>query len=264
MTEVTLSAKAHKQTFRSDFLENLTIDHGPVQLLGRFFATSVARLSDAGLQLSLEPLANAVSIHEENIGSWPVYPPMLDTRLSPLRPDRSYCFVCRTIDGTAVAVMGARIYDDRGSFAACVVDQSFIYEGAPTEDGPRFETNFPSAPEISCPFSYIGALWVRPDYRGRDLARILPAITRAYGLAKWNTKYDVGLVKFELAHMGKVYGYTKMESRFWFARLSCAPKYAGLVLWMDREELADNLRISIDRNIAQIDRGVIDSAANQK
>jgi hypothetical protein len=51
------------------FLEALTIDYGPLQLLGQYFAATDAFLQDLGISLRLASLDEAFRIHERHTDS---------------------------------------------------------------------------------------------------------------------------------------------------------------------------------------------------
>ena len=253
------------QKMEASFLDSLTIDYGPLQLLGRFFSSVDAYLMDRGITVALARIEEALNIHLRNTDSWHSFPPMLDPRIAEINEDRSYCFVCRNKAGDEIAVMAGRIYDTPGSLADSIADQSFIYGrlGRAT-DRTRFETWAPSAPNITAPFSYIGALWVRPDFRGSKFARFLPPLTRAYALAKWNIRYDVGLVSDEMARAGMplVYGYSHVEDGFRAHGLADGADVTGSVLWMDVNELVEQLRAVLVERLSQTHDGIVDRAAN--
>ena len=75
------------------FLEEMRIDHGPASLLGRFFLQAETIMRAAGIKLCFAPLAEAAITQAQNTGSWPLFPPMLDCRLSAIPEDMSYSLI---------------------------------------------------------------------------------------------------------------------------------------------------------------------------
>lgn len=248
-------------------LEVLTIDFGPLQLLGRFFAAATSELHRKGLSLRLATLDIAHAIHQDHIDSWPSYPPMLEPMLTGVRSDQSYSLVCQTEGGGVAAVMAGRIYDGDRSLASVLERQNFILEPGMQVASPlRFEVDGYGLEAIRTPFSYIGALWVNPTHRGNDLARLLPALTRAYALAKWGIQYDIGLANDDLMKIGMaaVYGYTKTDSVFRASGLDDGHEVTGRLLWMDREELEENLRWMLTERFSKVDVRSVNRATNEQ
>ncbi len=203
--------------FGKPFLEALTIDYGPLQLLGQYFAATDAFLQDLGISLRLASLEAALRIHERHTDSWHSYPPMLNPRVVRVDEAQSFSIICLDRTDAPVAVIAGRIYGDTGTLAESISRQNFIYgHGVPAPAGPRLESWAQNLHEVKAPFSYIGALWVHPNSRGLKLARLLPPLTRGYALAKWNIKFDVGLASDDMVRKGmaEVYGYTRVESGF--------------------------------------------------
>jgi hypothetical protein len=249
-------------------IESLQIDHGPITLLGRFFLLAQGLLAKAGVTLVKTTLAEAAKTQASNTASWALFPPMLDARLSAIPEDMSYGLLGRNDRGEVICAQGGRIYDiGSRSFADIVADQSFFYgpEIPPAPGSPVAEVTAPSAPLITGKFAYSGALWVHPDYRGRHLAGLLPRVSRCYALAKWNTQHTVGMVSENnvAPRLLASYGYKKIEPRFTITDLTPQPM-SWSILWMDRDELIDDLVSFLDGHRPQIDTAVRDGSAQDQ
>lgn len=263
--EAETRAKGHS---RSSFLADLKIDHGPPGLLGRFFLAAENAVRDRGVVLSFASLEQSAMLHDAQTKNWAVFPPMLDTRLAHISEDMSYCLLGRNARGQVVCCQGGRIYDlDGRSLADIVNDQSFVYGdgGQPKDSQPVCAISAPSASTITGRFVYSGALWVHPDWRGQRLAGILPRISRAYALARWNTAYTFAFVSNSVANspLLKLYGYKNVEPAFHFENLG--PGHVdGCLLWMDAAALAADLVDFMATGLAKIDGVVADSRAQDK
>ena len=201
------------------FLEELRIDYGPASLLGRFFLQAESYVRSTGIKLAFGPLAEAADVQGRNVASWALYPPMLDCRLSAIDPGMSYGLLGYDEHGNTVCTQGGRIYDTgTSSLAEMIADQSFFYGPGHSvgPEMPRCSITAPAASKITGRFVYSGALWVHPDYRGHRLAAILPRISRAYALARWNTEYTIALVSHKIAAspLLKMYGYSNIQPDF--------------------------------------------------
>lgn len=249
-------------------LEDLQILFGPVPLLGRFFLLADTLLANAGVTLFRASLSDAAAIQAANVDSWHMFPPMLDTRLSPIARDMSYALLGLNGDGDVVCAQGGRIYDvGHRTFAHIVADQSFFYgpQIPPAPGLPTAEITAPSAQEISGRFVYSGGLWVHPDYRGRHLTTLLPRFSRCYALAGWDTKFTVGMAseKNFSSKLVAAYGYEKIEHRFTIHNLAPIPM-SWAILWMNREELISDLTRFVDTHVPQVDPAVRNSSTQDQ
>ena len=227
-----------------------------------FFLQAEAYVKSAGIKLAFAPLAEAAAVQARNVSSWALFPPMLDCRLSAIAPERSYGLIGYGEDGEVVCAQGGRIYETGdASLADIIADQSFFY-GPGHEKGPEqpgCSITAPAAAHIKGRFVYSGALWVHPDYRGNRLAAILPRISRAYALAKWNTEYTIALVSHKIAAspLLQMYGYNRIEPDFRIWNLG-PTAMTGCLMWMDQDELAADLASFMASNLAQIDSAIVD------
>lgn len=250
------------------FLDNLQIQHGPITLLGNFFLIADTLLAEAGVTLYRTSLAEAAETQGANRESWHMFPPMLDTRLSSIPQETSYGLLGCNARGEVVCAQGGRIYDlhDR-SFADIVADQSFFYgsEIPPAPGMPVAEVTAPSARQITGRMVYSGGLWVHPDYRGRHLAGLLPRLSRCYALAIWGTQFTIGMASENnfSPKLVAAYGYEKIEHRFTIAGLAPQPM-SWAILWMNRDELIDDLTRFVDARGPQIDAAVGNGSAQDE
>jgi hypothetical protein len=250
----------------ANFLETITVDHGPLQILGRYFLDAEQAFADRRITIGFGTLEDAFAIHSSNLASWESYPPMLNPMLADIPRDAAYSFVGRDERGSPVAVMAGRIYADEQSLGDCIRSQRFIYgDGWPIENGPRFESWAPCLEHVTGPFSYIGALWVAPSMRGRQLARLLPPLTRAFALAKANISFDVGLVSDSMANagMGAVYGYDHVEDGFRSDGLADGHVVQGKLLWIPATNIIEQISDFVSSaSLAQVDGRHIQRSAH--
>jgi hypothetical protein len=248
------------------FLEDIEINHGPANVLGRFFLVADTYLKDRGVTLSLTTLKAASLLQETYKESWAVFPPMLDIRLSPIPEAMSYCLVGRNDAGEVVTSQGGRVFElhDR-SFADIVDDQSFFYGpgGQPKPGQPTCKIWSPVAKRITGRFVYSGALWVRPDFRGRQFASVLPRLSRSYALARWGTSHTVSFIAQAnmLTPLKAMYGYSRFDDGFCMSNIGSVGDVTGPMMWMEADELAGDL----SRFMAtQIDAAVRDRGAQDQ
>ena len=63
------------------------------------------------------------------------------------------------------------------------------------------------AKKISGLVFYGGSVWVRPDFRGRQLSQLLPRLGRAYAVARWPVDWGISLVAPVLVEKNVAAGY---------------------------------------------------------
>ena len=266
-TAVRHSLKSQGAPQRS-LIDSIEINHGPVGMLGRFFLLADQLITDLGITINRASLADLAGLQSAHKSSWALFPPMLDVRLSAIPEDMSYALVGRNAAGDIVCAQGGRIYStgDR-SLADIVQDQSFFYAtgSIPLLNAPRIALSAPSASVITGTFVYSGALWVRPDYRGQRLSRLLPRLSRAFALAHWNTRFTIALVSEQIAKSSlfEMYGYQKIEPKFSISGLM-AQDMVGSLMWMDVDELTDDLARFLALERAQVDAAIANSSAENK
>ena len=251
-----------------DLIDSIQIDYGPASMLGRFFLLAQHLIGDLGITMSRATLADLAALQSRQKSSWALFPPMLDVRLSAIPEHMSYALVGRNAAGDVVCTQGGRIYStgDR-SLSDIARDQSFFYAAGTTPGlgSPRIELSAPSASSIAGTFVYSGALWVRPDYRGQRLSRLLPRLSRAFALAHWNTRYTIALVSDQIAKspLFEMYGYHRIEPSFRISGLM-AQDMIGSLMWMDADELVTDLAGFLALQRAQINAAIADRGAEDQ
>jgi len=243
----------------ASFLDGLRLDHGPVPLLARFLLRADAYLRQQDIHLGFGSIATIAELNEEHFANWGRFAPQLDIRIATLTDADSYCLIGRNAQGDIVATQAGRIYDIGERSLQDIADDRSLYYGAnpPPSDGLTCSISAPSARHIKGRFVYSGALWVRPDYRGLRLAALLPRMSRAYALGRWNTMYTFAFIGAAMASspLLAMYGYRKVEPTYTFFE-NGTQIYTGSLMWMDAEELAQDLEAFISTGFEELDRSV--------
>ena len=255
-----LGAKATLPVPRS-FLDGLRLDHGPIADIGKFLLATDAAVQSIGITLSFAPISELVALQAANEASWYAFQPTLNARYATLDDSNSYCLLGRDRSGRVVAAQAGRIYPlgpDK-SLQSITDDQTIFYDTPrhPALDEPRAVLTAPSAKLITGTLVYSGALWVAPDYRGHKLAAILPRISRAYALGRYNTDITFCFVSDQIADspLFSMYGYRRREPRYtiW---MDGKPWYQASLLWMDRDELVADMAAFRSGLVSEIDGAV--------
>ncbi|NIA68698.1 hypothetical protein HBA54_08850 [Pelagibius litoralis] len=212
---------------------------GPLALLERFFAAAETAADDLGILLTIEQDFDALlAFNQTQRESWYPLTPMYDPRLNRLTPENSFWISGRDSRGDIVATQCARFYDWRGTdFKAEFESLRLAYAEPAT-------CAAPSAAQVTGPVVFSGAGWYRPDYRGKGLSSLLPRISRALALTRWDTDFTYSFIEPKLVEKGIAarYGYTNIEPGIeWLNsfRGSCA----FCLLWMPRDQLLADMQV---------------------
>jgi GNAT superfamily N-acetyltransferase len=242
------------------FLEGLRLDHGPIPEIARFLMAAESVVRATGITLSFASIRELVDLQERNEVSWPLLAPWMSAKFAPLDDDNSYCLLGRSAQGRVVASQAGRIYRlGETSLAEIVADQSMIYgkPHVPVGNEPHITLTAPVAQQIRGTIVYSGGLWVAPDYRGHKLASLLPRMSRAYALGRFNTETTYCVVSEQIAAspLFAMYGYSRRQPGFsLYEGNNCF--YTASLLWMPAQELVADMNTMREQLVAEIDRAI--------
>lgn len=231
---------------------HLKIKYGPVGLLGRFFLWADTAARDRGVTLSFGTLQELIEANRNNSDSWRPLVPVFDESLGGVTPETAFVLIGRNKFGEVVTTQAARIYDWPATSLkdeASSMRMFYADPDAALARGDRCEVATPVAETITGRVVYSGGVWFRPDFRGKDLATILPRISRAYAFTRWNSDFTIGVMADAVIAGG-------VAERVGYANLvhSCIELVAsplgeirlGLG-WMQPDELLADLAAIMDR-----------------
>lgn len=233
-------------------LDQVTLLHGPHDLLGRFFLIGDTAARDQGVKLRLRAdFDELVALNARNRDSWPALAPVFDPEYSNLRLDSAFWLEAVDEKDETVATHAARFFDwEHTTLAAELRSLRVFYEDpAPRiAAGESIEVEAPAAARIRGRVTYGGAVWVRPDFRGRGLAALLPRISRAYAYSRWDTAWTWGLVEHKTHEKGLVRAngpYEVEESVL--LRMAFRGDLPLLLMWMGRDAMLSDVADIVDQ-----------------
>jgi hypothetical protein len=253
---------------RPSLITDITVEHGPVDLLGRLFLKADSAARARGVALSFGTYEELVAVNAKNSATWKRIISMYDPRYCPrgLAPDRAFCILGRDSRGEVVATHAARFYDvDESDTLYDVATSSRMFYDDPEGmklPGERCEVSASIARTIRGRVLINGAVWYHPAYRKRELAMIIPRAARAFAFTKWKIGYSMGLV-VEAATNGGVIDSLGYPHREWELRLynSTSGNVRCCFAWMNADELVRDMQSWLTGFDAQVDRGVEDRRA---
>jgi len=199
----------------SDWLRNVTLLHGPRDLLTQYFCLADSHARDAGLHLTIRAdFSGLIELNRARHDMWPPIPPIFDPGQSAINPASAFWLEGRDEKGETIVAHAVRLFDLRGSLDDELRSLGAFYAD-PTchlANGERFEVSGTSASAISGRVVHGGAFWVHADYRRQGLASFVPRITRACAFARWNPGFIWGFVEQRLHAGGLTQAYGPYQS----------------------------------------------------
>ncbi len=179
------------------FLQELTLQHGPRDLLGRFFLRAVEEVRERGVELSFATFEDLTRVNEANRSSWIPLFPTFDPRFSTLTAENSFCLMGRNSAGEIVSTQAGRLFDFGSSnLARSCETMQFLYDDPRGQALPdeSCEVTAASAFQIKGRATFIGGLWYRPDIRSLGLSPLMARIGRMYAYTRWLPDFSTAMI----------------------------------------------------------------------
>jgi hypothetical protein len=239
----------------SPLLARLVINHGPADLLGRFFRHADTAAHALGVTLSFAEMAELIEVNEQNRDSWLPLFPTYDVRCNSIGPDDAFCIVGRDERGNVVATHAGRLFNLKlSNFHDLAQSLHLMYDhpDRSKRPGETCKVTAKAAHSIAGSVVFSGAAWYHPSYRGRGLSRIVPILSRAYAFTHWNLDYLVAMMSEGVVRGGMTErtGYTNID---WDISVSNSPlgdvRFA--FMWMEPHQLLQDVAKFVVRSERQ-------------
>jgi|GEM_PF-397490 len=229
-------------------ITDITVEHGPVELLGRFFLLADTAVRERGVELSFGSFEDLLRVNERNRKTWGIITSMYDYRCCPhgLAPERAFCLFGRDAGGEVVATFASRLYDLGERSMKEVGDLMLLHHDDPArtrQPNESIEVTAPSASSIRGKLVINGAVWFHPAYRKRQLTMLISRIARLYAYTRWQMDWCMGLM-MEGPTAGGVIDSPGYPYREWGLQIRNAQNGSPrcCLAWMDARELLADLR----------------------
>jgi GNAT superfamily N-acetyltransferase len=237
--------------FARGLLDQITLVHGPLGMLRDYFEEVEAAIRDRGLRLRFRTdFDHLVELNRQHADSWPALMPIFHPGHSALRIDNAFWLEAIDGDGETVATHSARLFDWHETNLAEEMRSLRIFFADPKPHraaGDWVEIDAPAAARIRGRTMAGGSVWVRPDCRRWGLASIVPKISRAYALTRWNIDYNWAVMEGKTHAMGlsRSNGF-HVEAKVVTRLKAWRDDLTVLFLWMSRDDILADMRATLD------------------
>jgi hypothetical protein len=227
--------------------DQITINYGPREQLGRFFLAADKAARDRGVSLSLSTDFELLrEVNARNYGSWHGLAPSFDCAYGGIDSSCGFWIVGRDSSGEIVTTQAARFFDTGSeNLRDYLVSLRLFYPDPEKQKLPQESCAVTSAAalQLSGRIVYSGGTWIHPDYRKRLMPMILPRISRALALTRWDTSYTFSMVSHALVSKGvaAAYGYRNIEPGIRWMNSPSELRLDGTLVWMDRAHMLQDM-----------------------
>ena len=232
-------------------LDQITLVHGPHELLARYVVMADAMAREWGLRLRLRSDFDAlIDLNREHRESWPPLPPICDPAHSNLRIDSAFWLEAIDSFGDTVVTEFGRFFDFRDTNLVEEIRALRVYYEHPAPHraaGECVEIDAPAATVVRGRTMYGGAIWVRPDWRRSGLTRIISHVCAAYAHTRWNTAFTWGFMepRMHAGGLSRAYGPHEAAEGL-LVRMPFRGDLPTVLLWMRTGALLADLATSVD------------------
>jgi hypothetical protein len=242
-----------------NILDQVRLVHGPRDLLARYIAYADETARDLGVRFRISrDFDRLIALNTEHRDSWPKILPSFDPKYSTLSADNAFFVEGVDDKGDTVVTSAGRLYDhgDR-SLASDLRSLRVFYDdpAPPAGAGESVSVSADLAEHIYGRAMFSAVVWVRPDYRRHGFTRIIPRLTRAYALTRWNTPVFWMMIAPDLDKIGitRAYGSWHVDGRIALHMPSLRDDFEVLFCSMGQDALIRDIASSVYENSRRID-----------
>jgi hypothetical protein len=231
--------------------DQVTLTHGPHDVLGRFILLADQAARERGVFLSLESDFELLKrINVENMACWYPLAPSFDPHVGGIDAVNGFWILGRNEGREPVLCQIVRFYDWSNTTLATQASNLHVFYPNPAlqaRPGERCDVSAPGSTRIRGKAVYSGGTWFRPDFRGRGLASIVPRLGRALALSRWNTDYAFSFVQRMLVEkkVPRSYGFRNVEFAVEWKGSAVSDYIEFALVWIEREDFIVDLETTL-------------------
>jgi hypothetical protein len=230
-------------------IDDYKIRHEPRGTLGRFFLRADQLFLNAGIRLrSIDP-AELVRINEINREHWLPLISTMDHRQFPIVGDEFLAIAGYDQNGDAVATIGSRQFEMRGTTLREEAESLRLYYGSQAPEMRatiKLTMTAPICDRMTGDVSYMGALWVHPKARKLGITRLLHKSMRYFTYSQKSFDFDVAFSMNDISspHVNVGYASEGFERGYSYA-IEGAYSYGGWLTWVSRDFMLRTLAADV-------------------
>lgn len=270
MSRATSSVQSQASAPRRSWLNDIVVDYGPEDVMGRLFLKADTELRAKGVNFSFAPLEELVAVNRQHADSWRPILPIFDPRCGGVTPQNSFALLGYNANGECVTAQAARLYTLTQNNLKDEIESLRIFYADPERsraDGERMDVTAPVAERIDGRVAFVGAVWYRPDFRGRGLVNVMARAVRAYAYTRWLCDFTLTFMAESVYNQGVAQraGYANTD---WSVMMHNTPVLRGgtiraALVWTTADEEIAFFRKFLAESDTQIDAVIDDRTANQ-
>lgn len=198
--------------------DQVSVTFGPTDAVAESLLAMDLAARNAGIRLAIstdfEELAH---VNRLNQADWYPLMPNFDPRACVLNESNAFWVKGLDAHGEVVLTESVRLYTlpNDTSLKNEIDSLRFYYDEpeAARAKGVGAEMTAPTAASMTGRVTYGGSVWIRSDYRGMNLARLVTPLSHVLALTRWYPDYHTCFIMKPLLEKGldKVYGYRHSE-----------------------------------------------------
>ncbi|WP_128932076.1 hypothetical protein [Bradyrhizobium zhanjiangense] len=182
--------------------------------ISRFLQKYDAAAAQNGVKISIGfDFDEYISITQATPTKGRTYPNFRPDR-SPIKLGEGFWIVGVDRNSNVALLEAARLYDlSRSNLAEHLQSLKAFFADPAVHAHPqdRCRCTAPSAKKITGKVAYLGDRWIRKDFRGMGMSKVMAGLARGVSFAMWAPDFLCALVARQLLEKGVVYGYSHHE-----------------------------------------------------
>ncbi len=205
--------------------DQINVNFGPADAIADVVLATDRAARNAGIRLSLSTDFDELKrVNRANRVDWYALTPNFDPEHSALGAENAFWVKGIDHKGDVVLCHAVRLYAIHNATLADELESLRLFYDSPAQAltaGVSMRATAEVAHRMNGRMTFSGGLWVRSDYRGGGLARLIPPLSRAVALTRWYPAFHVCVVSREKLEkgMGAVYGYGSVDYSVWLLKV---------------------------------------------